>query len=114
MSNLVGLITGSGQNSIATTSKDSVNSRHLLSNEPKLPASITNIGGAILRSKTADFERMSNRKKSSSPLSTTSAVIPSEAPATMSANSGQSKTSGHQHLYKRQELIPSAKRSQHK
>lgn len=82
--------------------------------EQKLPTSITNIGGAILRSKTADFERMATPSSSSqSPL--TSALGGAAMAMTQQIGAGRraqssSKDSQKGQLYKRQELISSAKR----
>lgn len=87
-------------------------------NEPKLPASITNIGDAILRSKTADFERMSgtslakSRGTVTTPTATTTKRSQSGASianlASKSTSTLRSISSSSQQLYKRQELISSA------
>ncbi|XP_055857765.1 uncharacterized protein LOC129920507 isoform X2 [Episyrphus balteatus] len=83
--------------------------------EQRLPTSISNIGGAILRSKTADFERMA-----AAPTSASAAQpIPSSAAAstdrpdrgTRNLTPGPSESPlPRGQLYKRQELISSAKR----
>uniref|UniRef100_A0A1A9ZEY1 Rho-GAP domain-containing protein n=1 Tax=Glossina pallidipes TaxID=7398 RepID=A0A1A9ZEY1_GLOPL len=87
-------------------------------NEPKPPASITNIGDAILRSKTADFERMSGTSlaKSRGTVTTTTATTTKRSQSGTSIANLASKTtstlrsisSSSQQLYKRQELISSA------
>ncbi|XP_037882478.1 uncharacterized protein LOC119633180 isoform X1 [Glossina fuscipes] len=87
-------------------------------NEPKLPASITNIGDAILRSKTADFERMSGsllaKSKGTVTTTTTTTTKRSQSGASIanltskSTSTLRSISSSSQHLYKRQELISSA------
>jgi len=58
--------------------------------EPKLPASISNIGGATLSAKTAEFEKSANKNSTYNELNTHTA-----------------KT---KQLYKRQQLISSSKR----
>uniref|UniRef100_A0A1B0C0Q9 Rho-GAP domain-containing protein n=1 Tax=Glossina palpalis gambiensis TaxID=67801 RepID=A0A1B0C0Q9_9MUSC len=87
-------------------------------NEPKLPASITNIGDAILRSKTADFERMSGsllaKSKGTVTTTTTTTTKRSQSGASIanltskSTSTLRSISSSSQQLYKRQELISSA------
>uniref|UniRef100_A0A1A9WLZ2 Rho-GAP domain-containing protein n=1 Tax=Glossina brevipalpis TaxID=37001 RepID=A0A1A9WLZ2_9MUSC len=82
--------------------------------EPKLPTSITNIGDAILRSKTADFERMSGTSIATSKSTITTTTKRSQSGtgianlANKSSNTLKSISSSSQQLYKRQELISSA------
>lgn len=83
-------------------------------NEPQLTPSISNIGGAVLRSKTADFERLllQNKKSSGSSgilsagESNVSAQITDTTPDTTAAS--QIKK---QPIYKRKELISSVQSS---
>lgn len=104
--------------------------------EPKLTPSITNIGGAVMRSKTADFERLLVQNKSTRKLdstavttvtttttptmvaSTTAATVTSTTDTEPTASSAKVKpTESFKRtgpIYKRQELIastPKAKKS---
>lgn len=92
--------------------------------EPKAPASITNIGGEIMRSKTADFEKISSAHlvASRSVKTQNTTRITATAKSNTKSNDGSIVTSGsptdanvarrqsQTQLYKRQELISSAKR----
>lgn len=87
----------------------SPNSHH---NEPQITPSISNIGGAVLRSKTADFERllMQNKKSSgSSAASESAAQIQSTDSSTETSATGS--TNKRQPIYKRKELISSVQSS---
>lgn len=94
---------------IASMSLTSSHSHH---NEPQLTPSISNIGGAVLRSKTADFERMllQNKKSgaSGSGSGETSATSQISETTTDTITVGQVKK---QPIYKRKELISSVQSS---
>ncbi|KAG4076822.1 hypothetical protein HA402_009168 [Bradysia odoriphaga] len=81
-------------------------------NEPQLTPSISNIGGAVLRSKTADFERMLMQNKKSGSGSGESGVSMSATETghtfTDTNTGGQIKK---QPIYKRKELISSVQSS---
>lgn len=80
-----------------------------LHNEPQLTPSISNIGGAVLRSKTADFERMlMQNKKSGSGSGEISAPIQTTDTSADSVAASQVKK---QPIYKRKELISSVQSS---
>lgn len=89
----------------------SLSSHH---NEPQITPSISNIGGAVLRSKTADFERLliqskkSNSGSASSSVASESGVQAQTADTTEAAASSQVKK---QPIYKRKELISSVQSS---
>lgn len=93
--------------------------------EPKISPSITSIGGAVLRSKTADFERMSSpssrqqKKQSRSTIFDYSVNYSGTSGLTVSASTSTStsvnenendrtRRSSQGPIYKRQELISSA------
>lgn len=93
------------------------------STEPKLTASIMNIGGDVLRSKTANFERMllhqSRRSSRSTPeanandsadVSRSTSTSKYEIPRNSTCNNPQSITSakGSGPIYKRRDVISSA------
>lgn len=81
----------------------SLASSHSHHNEPQITPSISNIGGAVLRSKTADFERMLIQNKKS-----TSGESGSHATDTTTEAISQIKK---QPIYKRKELISSVQSS---
>lgn len=88
---------------------DSLVRKSTENHEPKSPASISNIGGAILRSKTADFEKMSVNKQHQQKMLLSQTIQRSSIQDTTS-----STTTTIPHLYKRQELIQSAKNGSRK
>lgn len=79
-------------------------------NEPQLTPSITNIGGAVLRSKTADFERLlkQNKKSGESGVSISATTDPAHTVTDTTNTSSQVKK---QAIYKRKELISSVQSS---
>lgn len=85
-------------------------SQKAANSEPKLPTSISNIGGVILRSKTADFERMSVKKQYKQQSQRSSFTAATTAVPSTEPESTVTTTTTTPHLYKRRELIPSAKR----
>lgn len=84
-------------------------------NEPQLTPSISNIGGAVLRSKTADFERllMQNKNSGSGSSSGGESGLPITV-ADMGHTVSDANTGGQvkkQPIYKRRELISSVQSS---
>ncbi|XP_030379506.1 uncharacterized protein LOC115627815 [Scaptodrosophila lebanonensis] len=82
------------QSSSKSTKRGGLQEREIASSkvsEPRLPTSISNIGGATLSAKTAEFERNANKDM-------------------ISPNTSQGQTVRRKPLYKRQQLIPSSKR----
>lgn len=89
----------------------SLASPHYHHNEPQLTPSISNIGGAVLRSKTADFERLLlQSKKSSSGSGGFSSASDSGIPVQL-ADTTDTSHSKKQPIYKRKELISSVQTS---
>lgn len=89
----------------------SLTSPHTHHNEPQLTPSISNIGGAVLRSKTADFERLLlQNKRSGGNLSTSesNALVQTTDTTTDTTAASQTKK---QPIYKRRELISSVQSS---
>lgn len=76
-------------------------SNQLLSNEPKLTPSITNIGGVVLRSKTADFERIGNYTTDKSTKESTNKKLTTPQTSSLSSQLRLGP------LYRRRELISS-------
>lgn len=77
-------------------------------NEPQLTPSISNIGGAVLRSKTADFERLLLQSKKSSSGSECGGTVQTTDTKTDTNAASQIKK---QPIYKRKELISSVQSS---
>lgn len=109
---------GGGDPSMPATVKTTT----LFSTEPKLTASITSIGGDVMRSKTAEFERMlmqqnkRNTKSNSIDNSTgayrrnDSKSLPITSSTPTSSNSPQSAAAANRNgpIYKRRDVISSA------
>lgn len=85
-------------------------SPHAHHNEPQLTPSISNIGGAVLRSKTADFERLLLQSKKTSSGSSESGV-PVQTSSDTTTDTIAAAHHKKQPIYKRKELISSVQSS---
>lgn len=105
--------------SASTSTSGMFQSRPILSTEPKVSASITNIGGDVMRSKTADFEKLlsQNRRSSkststnSSPFEASDLSRSSSTTEKYSSNFSQNSAANAKRsgpIYKRRDVISSA------
>jgi hypothetical protein len=91
----------------SASSSTGIISSSSVKSEPKPSSGITNIGGAVMRSKTADFERMMSSKPSRSATFDTDTGNNNSA-AQASGKSLVDTTGRKTQIYKRQELISSS------
>lgn len=80
-------------------------------NEPQITPSISNIGGAVLRSKTADFERLLVQSKKSNSGSASESSVQVQTADTITTEATASGQVKKQPIYKRKELISSVQSS---